>query len=62
MTAVEFQDVVKIYGKGEGQQIAVDHVSFTIEKHLHFNARYNLRDISRSKMRAFMGFSEHAWA
>ena len=24
-------------------------------KHLHFNARYNLRDISRSKMRAFMG-------
>ena len=32
MTAVEFQDVVKIYGKGEGQQIAVDHVSFTIEK------------------------------
>ena len=32
MTAVEFKDVVKIYGKGDGQQIAVDHVSFTIKK------------------------------
>ena len=32
MSAVEFQDVVKIYGKGEGQQTAVDHVSFTIVK------------------------------
>lgn len=32
MTAVEFKDVVKIYGKGEGKQVAVDHVSFTIEK------------------------------
>ena len=32
MSAVEFKDVVKIYGKGDGQQIAVDHVSFTIEK------------------------------
>ena len=32
MSAVEFNDVVKIYGKGEGKQVAVDHVSFTIEK------------------------------
>ena len=32
MSAVEFKDVVKIYGKGEGRQVAVDHVSFTIEK------------------------------
>ena len=32
MSAVEFKDVVKIYGKGEGKQVAVDHVSFTIEK------------------------------
>jgi putative ABC transport system ATP-binding protein len=32
MTAVEFKDVVKVYGKGDGQQVAVDHVSFTIEK------------------------------
>lgn len=32
MSAVELKDVVKIYGKGDGQQIAVDHVSFTIEK------------------------------
>nr|WP_155267160.1 ABC transporter ATP-binding protein [Ruminococcus flavefaciens] len=32
MTAVEFKDVVKTYGKGEGMQVAVDHVSFTIEK------------------------------
>ena len=32
MSAVEFIDVVKIYGKGEGKQVAVDHVSFTIEK------------------------------
>ncbi|MBQ8959628.1 MAG: ABC transporter ATP-binding protein [Ruminococcus sp.] len=32
MTAVEFKDVVKTYGKGEGLQVAVDHVSFTIEK------------------------------
>ena len=31
-TAVEFKDVVKIYGKGDGKQVAVDHVSFTIEK------------------------------
>ena len=29
---VEFKDVVKIYGKGEGKQVAVDHVSFTIEE------------------------------
>lgn len=26
-TAVEFIDVVKIYGKGEGKQVAVDHVA-----------------------------------
>lgn len=32
MKTVEFENVVKIYGKGEGKQIAVDHVSFTIEK------------------------------
>lgn len=32
MAAVEFQDVVKTYGKGEGMQTAVDHVSFTIEE------------------------------
>lgn len=25
MSAVEFIDVVKIYGKGEGKQVAVDH-------------------------------------
>ena len=31
-TAVEFKDVVKIYGKGDGMQVAVDHVSFTIEQ------------------------------
>ena len=29
---VEFQDVVKIYGKGEGMQVAVEHVNFTIEE------------------------------
>lgn len=27
---VEFKDVVKTYGEGEGKQTAVDHVSFTI--------------------------------
>ncbi len=32
MAAVEFKDVVKVYGKGEGMQTAVDHVSFTIEQ------------------------------
>lgn len=32
MAAVEFKDVVKTYGKGDGMQVAVDHVSFTIEK------------------------------
>ena len=32
MKTVEFENVVKIYGKGEGKQVAVDHVSFTIEK------------------------------
>jgi putative ABC transport system ATP-binding protein len=31
-TAVEFKDVVRVFGKGDGQQIAVDHVSFTIEE------------------------------
>ncbi|MBR1864755.1 MAG: ABC transporter ATP-binding protein [Ruminococcus sp.] len=30
--AVEFKDVVKTYGKGDGLQIAVDHVSFTIDE------------------------------
>ena len=29
---VEFQDVVKTYGKGEGMQVAVNHVNFTIEE------------------------------
>ena len=28
----EFKDVVKTYGEGEGKQIAVDHVSFTIDE------------------------------
>lgn len=32
MSAVEFIDVVKIYGKGESKQVAVDYVSFTIDK------------------------------
>ncbi len=31
-TAVEFKDVVKTYGKGDGMQTAVDHVSFTINE------------------------------
>ncbi len=31
-TAVEFKDVVKTYGKGEGAQTAVNNVSFTIDK------------------------------
>lgn len=31
-TAVEFKDVIKTYGKGDGMQVAVDHVSFTIEQ------------------------------
>jgi putative ABC transport system ATP-binding protein len=31
-TAVEFKDVVRIFGKGDGQQIAVDHVSFTVDE------------------------------
>lgn len=31
-TIVEFKDVVKTYGTGEGIQTAVDHVSFTIEE------------------------------
>ena len=29
---VEFDDVVKVYGEGEGRQTAVDHVSFTIDE------------------------------
>lgn len=29
---VEFKDVVKTYGEGEGKQTAVDHVSFTIDE------------------------------
>lgn len=29
---VEFKDVVKTYGEGEGKQIAVDHVSFMIDE------------------------------
>ena len=29
---VELQDVVKTYGKGEGMQVAVDHVNFIIEE------------------------------
>lgn len=31
-TIVEFKDVVKTYGKGEGMQVAVNHVDFTIEE------------------------------
>ena len=31
-TAVEFKDVVKTYGKDDGMQTAVDHVSFTIDE------------------------------
>ncbi|MBR1664301.1 MAG: ABC transporter ATP-binding protein [Ruminococcus sp.] len=31
-TAVEFKDVVRVFGKGDGAQTAVDHVSFTIDK------------------------------
>ena len=30
MTKVESKDAVKIYGKGGGKQVAVDHVGFTI--------------------------------
>lgn len=29
---VEFDDVVKVYGEGEGRQTAVDHMSFTIDE------------------------------
>lgn len=29
---VEFKNVVKTYGEGEGKQMAVDHVSFTIDE------------------------------
>lgn len=29
---IEFKDVVKTYGGGEGLQVAVDHISFTIEE------------------------------
>ena len=31
-TIIEFQDVVKTYGSGEGMQTAVDHVSFTVDE------------------------------
>ena len=31
-TIIEFRDVLKTYGEGEGMQIAVDHVSFKIER------------------------------
>lgn len=29
---IEFKDVVKTYGSGEGLQVAVDHISFSIEE------------------------------
>ena len=29
---VSFENVVKVYGQGEGQQIAADHVSFSIDR------------------------------
>lgn len=29
---IEFKDVVKKYGKGEGEHIALDHINFTIEE------------------------------
>ena len=29
---VSFENVVKVYGQGEGQQTATDHVSFTIDR------------------------------
>ena len=29
---IKFEDVVRVYGTGEGQQTAVDHVSFSIEE------------------------------
>lgn len=32
MSLVEFKDVVKEYGKGEGRQLAVNHADFSIEK------------------------------
>ena len=32
MSGVGFKDVIKVYGKGEGKQVAVDHISFTVEK------------------------------
>ncbi len=31
-TQVEFKDVVRVFGKGDGRQVAVDHVSFTIDE------------------------------
>lgn len=31
-TQVEFKDVVRVFGKGDGKQVAVDHVSFTIDE------------------------------
>ena len=32
MALIEFKNVVKIYGSGEGQQVAVDDISFSIEE------------------------------
>ena len=29
---VEFKDVVKEYGEGEGRQVAVNHIDFTINE------------------------------
>ena len=29
---VRFDDVVKVYGQGEGKQTAADHVSFSIDR------------------------------
>ena len=31
-TQVEFKDVVRVFGKGDGKQVAVDHVIFTIDE------------------------------
>ena len=31
-TQVEFKDVVRVFGNGDGKQVAVDHVSFTIDE------------------------------
>ena len=32
MSGVGFKDVMKVYGKGEGKQVAVGYVSFPAEK------------------------------